>query len=210
MPELSFSVEGAEPVPYAASPMLALKLRLANVTDEPIHTIALNCQVQLDVTRRRYNHKEQKNLRDLFDEPSRWGQTLKAMLWANTSVVVPSFTGSAKVDLPISCTFDFNVAATKYFAGLDNGEVPLCLLFSGTIFYEAEDGALQIAKIPWDKEVNYRMPVEVWQEMMDIYYPNSAWLCLQRDVFDRLYQFKVRNGIPTWERTLERILSAVE
>jgi len=210
MPELSFSVEGAEPIPYSASPLLAFKLRVTNAKAEPIHTIALSCQIQLEVSRRRYNPKEQQRLRDLFDEPSRWGQTLKAMLWTNTSVVVPSFTCGTTIDLPVSCTFDFNVAATKYFAGLETGEVPLALLFSGTVFYEGEDGALQIAKIPWDNEVNYRLPIDAWQTMMDIYYPNSAWLCLQRDVFDRLYQYKVRNGIPTWERTVERILSAVE
>lgn len=211
MPELSCQVEGVEAVPYAATPSLAFKLRLTNaVAGEPIHTIVLRCQLQLEVTRRHYSAPEQQNLRDLFGEPARWGQTLRAMLWTNTSIVVPSFTDSAVVDLPVPCTFDFNVAATKYFAGLTEGEVPLCLLFSGTIFYAAEDGALQVAQIPWELEANYRLPIAVWQQMMELYYPNTAWLCLQRDVFDRLYQFKVRAGIPTWEQTIERILAAVE
>ncbi len=121
-------------------------------------------------------------------------------------MVVPSFTGSTLVDLPVPCTFDFNVAATKYFAGLEDGEVPLNLLFSGTVFYASDDDSLQIAQIPWDKEARYRLPVEVWKQMMDLYYPNSAWLCLRKDVFDRLYRFKVRQGIPTWEQALEAIL----
>jgi hypothetical protein len=47
--------------------------------------------------------------------------------------------------------------------------------------------------------------------MMDIYYPNSAWLCLRRDVFDRLYQYKRGRGMATWEQALESILpSATE
>ncbi|HMF56131.1 MAG TPA: DUF6084 family protein [Pyrinomonadaceae bacterium] len=211
MPDLSFQVEGAEAVAFAASPLLALKLRVTNaVEDEPVQTVALRCQIQLEVARRRYDSQEQERLQDLFGEPERWSQTLRTMLWTHTSVIVPPFTGSSLVDMPVPCTFDFNVAATKYFAGLESGEIPLCLLFSGTIFYEAEDLGLQVAQIPWDREARYRLPVQVWREMMDIYYPNSAWLSLRKDVFDRLHEFKRRRGIPTWEQALERILSAAE
>jgi hypothetical protein len=46
--------------------------------------------------------------------------------------------------------------------------------------------------------------------MMDIYYPNSAWLCLRRDVFERIYQYKVERGIPTWEQALESMLPVLE
>lgn len=211
MPDLGFQVEGAEAVPYAAAPLLALKLRVNNAdAEERIQTVALRCQIQIEVARRRYSAQEQEHLLDLFGEPARWGQTLRTMLWTHASVVIPPFNGSTIVDLNVPCTFDFNVAATKYFAGLEDGEIPLCLLFSGTAFYEAEDEALQVTQIPWDREVKYRLPVRVWKEMMDIYYPNSAWLCLRRDVFDRLYQYKVRCGIPTWEQALESILPAVE
>jgi hypothetical protein len=211
MPDLSFQVEGAEAVPYAAAPLLALKLRVVNAdAEEPIQTVALRCQIQLEVTRRRYNPEEQERLHDLFGEPERWGQTLRTMLWTHTSTVITPFQGSATFELQVPCTFDFNVAATKYFAGLEDGEIPIELLFSGTVFYEALDGALQVAQISWETEAKYRLPVRVWKEMMDIYYPNSAWLNLRRDVFDRLYEYKRRRGIPTWEQALEEILPAVE
>lgn len=211
MPDLSFQVEGAEAVTYAASPQLALKLRLTNADpEEPIQTVALRCQLQLEVARRRYGPAEQERLRDLFGEPERWGQTLRTMLWTHAGAVVPPFDGTTVIDLPVPCTFDFNVAATKYFAGLEDGEVPLCLLFSGTVFYEAEDCGLQVAQIPWDREAKYRLPLRVWQEMMDHYYPNSAWLCLRRDVFDRLHQYKRRHGIPTWEQAIESLMMNTE
>jgi hypothetical protein len=207
MPDLSFGVEAAEAVPYAAAPLLAFKLRVGNrLAGEPIHTIALRCQIMIDPARRRYQDEDQERLRDLFGEPERWGQTLRPMLWTHANVIVPSFTGSGAVDLQVPCTFDFNVAATKYFAGLTDGEVPLNLLFSGTVFYANGEGALQVAQIPWDKEARYRLPVAVWQQMMDIYYPNSAWLALRRDVFDRLYRYKVRRGMPTFEQALESLL----
>jgi len=207
MPDLSFELETAAAVPYAAAPLLAFKLRLSNaVVGEPIHTIALRCQIMIDPARRRYQEDDQERLHDLFGEPERWGQTLRPMLWTHTSVIVPSFTGSSVVDLQVPCTFDFNVAATKYFAGLTAGEVPLNLLFSGTVFYATGEGALQVAQIPWDKEARYRLPVAAWKQMMDIYYPNSAWLALRRDVFNRLYRYKVQRGIPTFEQALESLL----
>jgi hypothetical protein len=207
MPDLDFHVEGAETQLHAASPLLLFKLRLANAdANEAIHTVALRCQIQIETVRRRYNAEEQMRLRDLFGEPVRWSQTLRPMLWTHTSIIAPPFVGNATVDLPVPCTFDFNVAAVKYFAGLESGEIPLCLQFSGTIFYRSDNDLLQIAQIPWNKEATYRLPVTVWQEMMDVYYPNSAWLNLRRDVFDRLYQYKVRQGLPTWEQTLESLL----
>ena len=210
MPDLNFQIEGAERVAHAAAPLMVFKLRITNAVDagEPIQTVALRCQIQIESPRRRYSAEEQEHLLDLFGEPERWGQTLRTMLWTHASVIVPPFEGSALVDLPVPCTFDFNVAAAKYFAGLEDGEVPLLLLFSGTIFYETQEGALQVSQIPWEKETKYRLPVRVWQEMMDTYYPNSAWLCLRRDVFDRLYQYKMRGGIPTWEQALENLLNA--
>jgi len=211
VPDLNFQVESAEALPFAAAPLLIFKLRVTNAdAGEPIQTVALRCQIQIEPTRRRYDSQEQERLLDLFGEPERWGQTLRTMLWTHASIVVTPFTGSTVVDLPVPCTFDFNVGAAKYFAGLEDGEVPLCLLFSGTIFYETDDGTLQVAQISWEKETKYRLPVRVWREMMDHYYPNSAWLCLRRDVFDRLYQHKMRRGIPTWEQTIESLLPAFE
>jgi hypothetical protein len=209
VPELNFEIESVAPRPYAAAPELNFKLRVVNATGEPTHTVILRCQIMLDVTRRRYSAEEQERLLDLFGEPEQWDRTLRNMLWTNTSVVVPAFAGATVVDLPVPCTFDFNVAATKYFAGLEEGEVPLLLLFSGTIFYGAENGALQVTQIPWEKEARYRLPVRMWREMMDMYYPDSAWLCLRRDVFDRLYRFKVSRGLPTFEQALERAIPDV-
>jgi len=211
MPNLSFQIEGAEVIPYAATPQIALKLRLTNApSEEAIHTVALRCQIQIEVTRRRYTAQEQEQLLDLFGAPERWSQTLRSLLWSHSSIIVPAFQESTLVDIPVSCSFDFNVAATKYFHGLTDGDIPLCVMFSGTVFYADPGGSLQVAPISWDKEARFKFPVRVWQQMMDSYYPNSAWLSLRKDVFERLYQYKVRNGIPTWEQALEAVLALEE
>jgi len=211
MPDLNFHVEAADSVRHAITPQLAFRLGVEDRTaGENIHTVVLRCQIQIETPRRRYDADEKELLLDLFGEPERWGQTLRPMLWTNTSITVPAFTGSTLVDVPVPCTFDFNNAATKYFHALKEGQVPVTLLFSGTVFYDRGDGALQVAQIPWDRQATYRLPVEVWKNMMDLYYPNTAWLDLRRDVFEQLYHYKVKHGIPTWEQTIEALLPQLE
>jgi hypothetical protein len=210
VPDLSFQVDGAEVTPYAVAPLLTFRLRATNVSpDEAIHNVVLRCQIQIESTRRKYDPEEEQRLRDLFGEPQRWGQTLRAMLWTHANVVIPPFAGETVIDLPVSCTYDFNLAVTKYFYALEQGEIPLNFLFSGTVFYQ--DGeALQVAPISWSKEARFRLPVATWRHLMETYYPNLAWLQLRQDVFDRLYRYKVRHGIATWEQLMERILSAAD
>jgi Family of unknown function (DUF6084) len=209
MPDLNFSVLGAEAVQYAAVPMIGFRLGVTSRdSQETIYTVALRCQIQLDVARRHYSAEEQADLKDLFGTPDRWGQTLKSMLWTHASVVVPEFTGSTEVQIQVPCTFDFNVAATKYFHGLNAGDLPLNFLFSGTAFYRDAEGAVQVAPISWDKESRFRLPLAAWREVMDLFYPNTAWMCLRRDVFERLYRLKVEQGITSWEQLLEELLAA--
>jgi hypothetical protein len=210
VPDLHFSIEGADVVQFAAAPLLSFKVRIINNTSEEIvHTIALRAQIQIEVTRRKYSPDEQSRLQDLFGEPDRWGQTLRNMLWTHANVTVPRFNGSVLAEIPVPCTFDFNVGATKYFHGLTSGDLPLCFQFSGSVFYQDENEALQVAPISWDKEAKYRLPVKVWKDLINIYYPNSAWLALRKDTFEKLYQFKMREGIPTWEEAVERALNAL-
>ena len=125
----------------------------------------------------------------------------------HTSAVVPQFSGSAVVDLPVPCTYDFEVVATKYFNALEDGNIPLLFLFSGTIFYEGEEGNLQVGQILWSKEASYRLPVTVWREMIARYYPNSTFVRLHKDVFDQLFHYKAVHGCPpgkAWLRIFYR------
>ena len=207
MPDLNFAVVGAEAVSFAASPTLSFKLRITNRDPaQRIQSVALRCQIQIEPTKRRYAAREQERLLELFGEPERWGRTVRSMLWVHTNATVAPFQGETLVDLPVPCTFDFNVAATKYFGGLEDGEVPLNLLFSGTVFFEDEAKGLRVEQISWDKEAYFRLPVRVWREMMDHYYPNTVWLCLRRDVFEQLSRYKMAQAIPTWDQALQSII----
>jgi hypothetical protein len=176
----------------------------------PIHSVVLRCQIRIEPARRSYSPEQKARLRDLFGTPERWGQTLRPMLWTHISAVIPSFEGSTDVELPVPCSSDFNLAASKYFNALESGDLPLCFLFSGTIFYEADDGALQVSQISWEKEAVFRLPASAWRAMMDHYYPNLAWFQLRKDVFDRLDLFRIEHGLASWEQVVERLLAASE
>jgi hypothetical protein len=211
MPDLSFQVVSVAPEPYSAAPLLNFKIKVEQRDGNArIDTIALRCQLRLEPTRRRYTDNEKDRLLELFGRPSQWSQTLRAMLWTHANTLVPAFTSGTTVDLPVPCTYDFSIAMTKYFDALEHGDVPLSLLFSGTIFYRNEAGELQAAPIPWDKDADFRLPASVWREMMQQHFPNQAWLCLRKDAFDRFRQFKIQMGHATWEQALDDLLQSAQ
>lgn len=215
MPDLDFHIEGAEPQHFAATPHLLFRVRVVeNVpADQPstsIHSVILRCQVRIEPARRPYGPAEEPRLLDLFGTRERWGQTMHSMLWTHVIFSIPPFTGETCVNLPVPCNFDLSLAATRYFHAIEGGDLPLCFLFSGTIFHESADAELRVAQISWEKEAGYRLPASTWRDLIDAYYPNMTWLCLGRDVFDRFDQYRSRRGLPTPDAALDRLLSTAE
>ncbi len=207
MPDLDFKVLGVEAANYGIAPLLHFKLEVTNQPpEETIQSVMLQTQIQIHPTLRAYQAEEKEKLGELFGTPERWGQTLRARLWTHANVNVRQFSEKTEAILSVPCTFDLNVAATKYFYALEDGEVPLLLLFSGTIFYENHEGHLQISQVSWNKECTYRMPVAVWKEMMEQHYPNTAFVSLERGLFERLYAFRRREGLADWDQTIARLL----
>jgi hypothetical protein len=207
MIDLGFSVLGVRAEPYAAVPTLIFRLRVTESTGERIHAVALRCQIQIEPRQRHYAAPEGERLLELFGETQRWGDTLKTILWTHASLMIPGFTGSTEVDLPVACTYDFEVIAAKYFHALDDGEIPLLLLFSGTVFTRGQTG-FSVEPVPWEKEAPFRLPVKVWRELMDSYFPGGAWIRLRRESFDALHHFKGRRALPTWDDAVEALLAA--
>lgn len=212
MADVDFAVEAAEIEPYAAAPTLLFKLRAINRTPEiVVQNVSLLCQFRIEAARRKYAAADHERLMELFGATHRWSETLRSMLWTHTNVQVSGFAEDRLVDLPVECSYDFNVAATKYFYGLEGGDVPLTLLFSGTVFYrDAGGGPLQMDQISWSKETSFRLPVQLWRDMMDLYYPNSSWLRVDRDVFDAIYRYKRDRGFTSFDAALLSLLQHKE
>jgi hypothetical protein len=205
MSELSITVLDARADPYAAVPTLLFRLAIDEPSGDPVHTLALRAQIQLEPQRRRYSKEEEARLLELFGEQPQWGESLRPFLWTHASTMLTGFTGHTEVDLPVPCSYDFEVAAAKYLHSLEDGEIPLVMLFSGTVFAR-RDGVVSVQPVPWHVEANYRLPVAVWRGLMDLYFPNSGWIRLRRDTIDALTRYKAERAIPTWEDAFELLL----
>jgi len=202
---IDFAVTDVQPKRHAAVPTLAATLHASVPAGEIVHSIALRCQLRIEPQRRRYAADEQAHLVDLFGETPRWGDTLKPFLWTHVTAMVPGFTRETDVELLIPCSYDFEVAASKYFHALGDGDVPLLFLFSGTVFAQG-DGGLRVTQISWDREARWRLPVRLWRELMDLYFPNSGWLRLGRDTLDGLVRYKARHALPSWDDVIAALL----
>jgi Family of unknown function (DUF6084) len=200
-----FECVDARGEPYAVTPTLAFTIRIAEPTGAGVHAIALRCQIRIEPGRRRYIDAEVDRLVDLFGEPPRWTETLKPMQLATVSVMVPGFTGETDTVVPVPCSYDLEIASTRYFRSLDDGTVGLLLLFSGTAFLENGIG-YTVEQLPWTAESRYRLPVAVWRDMVERDFPNSAWLRCSRETLDALGRYRSRHALPSWEHTLEALL----
>jgi hypothetical protein len=206
MTGLAFTVLDAAPEPYGAAPMLLFRIRASESTGETVHAIALRAQLMIEPQRRRYDDAERDGLTDLFGTPDRWRTTLKPFLWAHASTMVRGFTGDIEFDLPVPCTYDFEVAAAKYLHSLGDGDVPLTLLFSGTVFTRGATG-FAVEQVPWHLEAAYRLPVRVWRAVMDTYFPGGGWIRLDRDTLDALARYRSARGLTSWEQVLGGLLA---
>ncbi|ANZ14400.1 hypothetical protein SNOUR_05400 [Streptomyces noursei ATCC 11455] len=208
MTELSFVCTGVRADRYAAAPTLLFRLRITAAEDARVHALALRCQLRIEPARRDYDPEEAAALADLFGVRSRWGSTLKPLQFAQVSLVVPGFTGETEVDLPVPCSYDLEVAAGRYMHALRDGEVPLLLLFSGTVF--AGPSGFQVFPVPWHKEAECRLPAAVWREMTDTHFPGCGWLRLPKESLDALLAFRSRHALPSWEATVQALLAAAD
>ena len=204
-PPLTFAVEGVEAAEHAVLPTLCFRLSI-DAGGWEIRSLALNVQLRIDAVRRAYDDEERSGLFELFGASRDWGRSLRGLRWTTTSLNVAGFSGATTVELPVACTYDFDVVATKYLHALSGGDVPLELLFSGTIFFAAPEARLQVAHIPWDREARCELPVQVWRDAVDRAFPGTAWLRVRRDVFDRLQAYKSDRALLTWDATLEELL----
>jgi hypothetical protein len=206
MAELAFGCTGAQSARYAATPTLNFALQITENTGVRVHSIALRCQIRIEPHRRRYSPDEARRLNDLFGDTSRYAETLKPIQLATVTAMVPGFTSLTEIELPVPCTYDLEVASARYLQGLDDGTIPLLLLFSGTVF-TARGESLGVELIPWSSEATYRMPVAVWQDVVNDHFPGCAWLRCTRETLDALSVFKAEHALPTWDATLSALLA---
>jgi hypothetical protein len=209
MSDWTFRVLDVGPTPYAATPELTARLHIEESSGLLVHAVALRCQVRIDPQRRGYDLDDERGIRALFGNRERWSETLKPFQWMQCHTTVQGFTGSTQVDLSLPCTYDFDVTGSRYLHALTAGTVPVTLMFSGTVFTRGEHG-FGVQQVPWDSEARYELPVQVWRNMLETFFPNRGWIRLEHDVLASLGDYRARHGLVSWEETVTRLLAAVD
>jgi hypothetical protein len=193
---------------YGASPTLLFRLRVSELTGQRIHAIAMRCQMRFEPGRREYTDDEAALLLDVFGDRSRWSDTLKPMQFALASLMVPSFDGSVDVEVAVPVSYDLEVATGKYLHALTGAPVPIVMMFSGTVFGKSDQG-FWVEQVPWHLETRCGMPVQVYRDLMDAYFPQSGWLRLHRETLDRLLEYKAAKGLATWDDVMNELVCEV-
>jgi hypothetical protein len=208
VPELGFSIVGAEAPRDVASPVVRLELRVSAPDRFDVHCLLLDCQVRIAPRRRSYQDPDERDrLTDLFGPFEQWASSMQGILWANLPLFVPRLRGSGAAKLDLPCSYDFEVSAARYLAALADGAIPLEVLFSGTAFWAAEDGSRRVTRVPLDREASFELPVALWREAIDRRFPGAAWLRLSRARFARLQAYRATEALPSWDAVFDSLLS---
>ncbi|MGA8547424.1 MAG: DUF6084 family protein [Mycobacterium sp.] len=204
---MTFAVLDVVPEPYAATPVLTARVSVSVPDDEPVHAIALRCQVRIEPLHRSYSDEEAAGLTDLFGPRERWATTQRTFLWQHCTAMVPAFSHATEITLPLECTYDFEVAAAKYLHALRDGTVPLQFLFSGTVFRAGQRG-FSVQQVSWECEDHYDMPVAAWRDLIRQHYPNAGWVRLSHETVAALAAYKSARGLVSIEDAVAGLLDA--
>ena len=174
----------------------------------PVHAIALRCQIRIEPQRRRYRTDETEDVWSSCSANPRSGASRCARSsWTHVATTVPGVhrrrpRSTSRSRAPTTS----RSSGTRYFHSLADGEIPLLLLFSGTTFVAGDDG-LSVTPVAWHEEASYRLPVSVWQAMMDLYLPEPGWLSPSAArPSTRSLRFQAARALPTWDLVVERLL----
>jgi len=202
---LRVAVLGVRPEEHAVAPHLLLRLRVEEQTGAALHALALRLQLRLEPRRRGYAPEEREALTDLFGPPEAWPAALHSFTWAHTCALLPGFTGTTEVEVPVPVTYDFEVAASRYLHALRDGEVPLSVLLSGTAFSRGAAG-FQVEPVPWSSEASYRMPVSTWHDLLAVSFPGTGWVRLAHGTVAALARVRRERGLTSWDDTVAALL----
>ncbi|MFI6033563.1 DUF6084 family protein [Streptomyces sp. NPDC051315] len=208
-PVLAFSVTGAEEERFAALPTLRFGLEIVRTGGLPVSSVALTTVVRIDVARRRYGPEAHEALGELFGAPDQWAAGMRPLTWARTTVHVPAFDDRTTVEIPVECSYDTELAVTKYLRAVgDDGDVPLDFLFSGTVFHRTPGGpGLAASRVSWtDGDTRYSLPAALWHSLTDRYHAGSPWLRLSRETYDRLDAYRARHVLGTPDDAVRALL----
>ena len=169
-----------------------------------MRSVLLDVQVQIAARRRGYDAAAHDRLFELFGPVADWGTTLRTLLWTRTTLVVPGVRGRTVVDLDVPCSYDLEVAASRYLDALGDGDgaarVPVQ---RQRVLRRRRRRAADDAAVVGAARRSTRCRCAVWKETMERYFRGTAWVRLRKERFDRLSAYKSRNALATWDDALD-------
>ncbi len=210
IPRLSFAVSSVRPLEHAAVPTLVFRLAVTRSGGGPVRSVLLTTAIRIDAARAAYEHADVPALAELFGQPEQWATSLRPLAWTRLTTVVPPFDTHTSIDLEVPCTGDCERALHTYFRALRSADVPLELLFNGTVFHTAVDGRLSTAQLPWDTETACRLPAAHWRELTARYFGPGSWVRLSSETGDRLGAYRTVHGLVDADRTVAALLDLAE
>ncbi len=204
MPKPRFAITGAAPVPFAASPLLGLEVRIDAAA--PIESILLRTSVRIEAGARATSPTEDAQLKELFGDKASWSRGSRSLLWAQVASVVSAFEANTNLCVQLPCSYDLAAIASKYLRALAGGSVLLRAQFAGTVFTRGEQGLCALP-IPLDREAEHALPVQTFRDVLDQHFQGSAVISLRSELFDQLDALRIARGDASWDHTVEALLA---
>lgn len=206
--DLHLEVRGVSAVPYAAAPTLRFTLALTEPREREVLAGTLSVQIHVEPAKRTYDDATRERLVELFGTPERWAATTQSFQWARVDTLVRGFRGTTEVDLELPCTYDLEVAASKYLYSLPDGVAPLSFLATGMLLFRGAHDRLQVQQVPWSCTARFAMPVAAWKDAMAACYPGGGWIRLQTATLDALAARKAAGGHHSFDDCVRALLDA--
>jgi Family of unknown function (DUF6084) len=203
IPQPEFWVLGAKPVPHAAAPTLAFEMRVRDHSELEVYAVALTVQILLQPVQRPHDDEVRERLRDVFGEAARWGDTARSLLWSECDTLVGSFRGSTSFELQVPCSSDLELATTRWFDAVPDGEAPLSFQFSGSVFYCGEADRLQLTRVGWHTETQFRLPLETWRATVG---ERGGLVRVSSDTFEALRRYRLDRGLHSLDAAVADLL----
>jgi hypothetical protein len=210
VPEPEFEITGAAHIAFAAAPTMLFSASVSDRSGYEIQSIALTVQVMIDPAKRGYDPETRARLAELFGPPASWAPSTSGLAWARVSTAVPGFTGMTPFGIEVPCTYDLEVAATKYFYAVRDRSVPLSFHFNGNVFFRGRGDRLQVVPVPWSATAQYRMPVARWRAMIAEHYPGGGWIRVDDETLDALNDRRGERGLATFDACIAELLEVAD
>ncbi len=189
-----------------ATPDAALRPARRRPAGREVHTIALSAQIQIDPARATYDAETRARLVELFGAARALGRDDPGLPAGRAiEVLVPASPARRRSPSRCRARYDLEVAASKYFYSLPDGEVPLTFHFSGMVLYSGDEatgcrsrrcrGAAPRAGACRSTRGSARWPR---------YYPGGGWVRLRTRDARRLCRAQGRARPPQLRRLRRR------